>query len=854
MADGSIRIETKLDNTALKQQIKELEKELNNIRKEQAKVDAQVDATMAKYEAEKEFDAQFPEEFSHRQEIDERAAKELDPIIAKQEELNQKEQEYLDKLTAANAKLAEQSRLASASKEVDKDVASTAAVDNIQSQAQYNSLLDATAAKMARIEAAAARVAAQTGLSKDKILATNPAYQKLSDTMGMLKAKAADFGNAAQNAGKKASKAMKSVAKDTTAVGTATKKGIATFGKMQLVMMGIMMATRAISAATQEYIAVNSELEGQINTLKALWGQVLGPVIEWFIGLIIRAVTAVNALVEALSGINFIARANEAALKKQASAAGAASKAQLAGFDEQNKLNDTSGGGGSAVTELESALDNLPEWLVRVREELEKGNWYGAGKSLTESLMQAVEDYDWSNLGNIIGYGLTGVGEFLLGAIINIDPLEILNATTEFVSGFFNGAAEAIRQMNWGEIGRDIVDLLIKGLIAGFILTNPIAQIMYLLFTPEGQDLSGSIINLLNSLLSALTEAVTGASGRLLEIGLLITAGLLSANPVDMLLDLIFNPANEQLTEGAFELIGSILGSLAAAVLSLANTVTEIGMSIWNGIKGFFDSIDWDSTPEDIIDGLFEGIKEALKTVGQWVYDHVWTPFVDAFCKAAGIDEKGSEKMKNFGKNLIDGLVDGIEGAIDKVKQACVDIWEAIKEKFANVGTWFKDKFTDAWNKVKEVFSTGGQIFSGIKEGISDTFKTIVNKLIDGINTIIRVPFNKINSMLNTIRGIEVLGISPFSGMWSYNPLSIPQIPKLAVGGIVNRPGKGVPAIIGEAGAEAVLPLENNTEWMDILAEKIGGNVTIPIYMDGKKIATYVVDIQKKKAFAMNGV
>ena len=86
------------------------------------------------------------------------------------------------------------------------------------------------------------------------------------------------------------------------------------------------------------------------------------------------------------------------------------------------------------------------------------------------------------------------------------------------------------------------------------------------------------------------------------------------------------------------------------------------------------------------------------------------------------------------------------------------------------------------------------------------------------------------------------------SSNFNGNPL-----PKLAVGGIVNNPGRGVHAIVGEAGAEAVLPLENNTEWMDILAEKIGGNVTIPIVLDGKKIATYVVDIQKKKAFAMNG-
>ena len=854
MADGSIRIETKLDNSTLKQQIKELEGKLKNIQKEQAKVDAQADAAMAKYHAEMEFDSQFPEEFSHREEIDARAAKELDPIIAKQEELNQKEQKYLAMLDAAKAKLAEQANIMSATKQVDDAIKSDATFAKVQNQADYNSLLDATAAKMAAIEAAAAQVAMQNGLSKEQILKAHPGYQKLSDTMSMLKAKAADFGNAVQDAGKKGSKAMKSVEKDTTAVGTATKKGIATFGKMQLVMMGIMMATRAISAATQEYIAVNSKLEGQMNTLKALWGQVMGPVIEWFINLIIRAVTAVNALVEALSGINFIARANEAALKKQASAAGAASKAQLAGFDEQTKLNDTSGGGGSAVEPLESALDNLPEWVERVRKKLLEGDWYGAGKELSDSLMKGIEDYDWSSLGEKVGSVLTGIGGFITGALLNIDPLEILNATTEFVSGFFNGAAETIREMDWGEIGRDIVDLIIKGLIAGLIVTNPIAQILYLLFTPQGQDLSASIINLLNSLFEALTEAVIGASGRLMEIGLLITAGLLTINPVDMLLDLIFNPANEQLVEGAFGLIGSILGALLTALFSLANTVTEIGMTIWNGIKGFFDTIDWDSTPEDIIDGLFEGIKEALKTVGQWVYDHMWTPFVDAFCKAAGIDEKGSEKMKNFGKNLITGLVDGITGAIDKVKQACTDIWNAIKEKFAPVGMWFKEKFTDAWNKVKEVFTTGGKIFDGIKDGIADTFKTIVNRLIDGINTIIPIPFNRINSLLNTIRGIEVLGITPFSGMWSYNPLSVPKIPKLALGGIVNRPGRGVPAIIGEAGAEAVLPLENNTEWMDILADKIGGGtITIPITLDGKKIATYVVDIQKKKAFAVNG-
>jgi hypothetical protein len=210
--------------------------------------------------------------------------------------------------------------------------------------------------------------------------------------------------------------------------------------------------------------------------------------------------------------------------------------------------------------------------------------------------------------------------------------------------------------------------------------------------------------------------------------------------------------------------------------------------------------------------------------------------------------------MKEFGVNLMDGLRNGITSAISKVTNACKQIWSAIKGVFSSVGSWFKTTFTNAWTAVKNVFSTGGKIFNGIKDGIASTFKTIVNGLISGINKVIATPFNSINGMLNTIRGISILGISPFKNLWSYNPLKVPQIPKLALGGIVNRPGRGVPAIIGEAGAEAVLPLENNTEWMDMLAEKIGGgNVTIPIYLDGKKMYTYFVDIGKRKAFAANG-
>ena len=122
MADGSIRIETKLDNSTLKQQIKDLERELKNIQKEQAKTEAQVSQTRSQFDAERDFDSQMPEEFSHREDIDKRSAAALDPLIAKQEELNQKEKQYLAMLDAAKAKLAEQANVMSASKQVDDAV------------------------------------------------------------------------------------------------------------------------------------------------------------------------------------------------------------------------------------------------------------------------------------------------------------------------------------------------------------------------------------------------------------------------------------------------------------------------------------------------------------------------------------------------------------------------------------------------------------------------------------------------------------------------------------------------------------------------------------------------------------
>lgn len=149
------------------------------------------------------------------------------------------------------------------------------------------------------------------------------------------------------------------------------------------------------------------------------------------------------------------------------------------------------------------------------------------------------------------------------------------------------------------------------------------------------------------------------------------------------------------------------------------------------------------------------------------------------------------EGIKKVGLGLLDlmnpigGLQDGFKSLWEKVASGALSAWEGIKNAFKSVPEWFQGKFRDAWQKVKDVFSTGGRIWSGIKEGIESTFRTVVNAIIRGMNTIIAVPFNKINSMLNTIRNAHFLGVSPFQNMWGVNPLPVPQIPMLARGAVI---------------------------------------------------------------------
>ena len=215
-----------------------------------------------------------------------------------------------------------------------------------------------------------------------------------------------------------------------------------------------------------------------------------------------------------------------------------------------------------------------------------------------------------------------------------------------------------------------------------------------------------------------------------------------------------------KIAEGIFELFTAVIVAFATAVARLFEFCKQLAVSFFEWLSGKWTSIkDWISKTISSIDAAFEqhlaNVEAGAAAAVDWVIEK-WTAVKDWF-----------------------------SGLWEKVASGAVAAWNGIKSAFKSVPEWFQSKFRDAWQKVKDVFSTGGRIWSGIKEGIESTFRTVVNAIIRGMNTIIAVPFNKINSMLNTIRNAHFLGISPFQNMWGVNPLPVPQIPMLARGAVI---------------------------------------------------------------------
>ena len=284
--------------------------------------------------------------------------------------------------------------------------------------------------------------------------------------------------------------------------------------------------------------------------------------------------------------------------------------------------------------------------------------------------------------------------------------------------------------------------------------------------------------------------------------------------------------------DGFRNFVDTTINAIATFFVNLWTKIVEIFSPMVNWFSELFGSIhDTLKSMIEVAIVLIKGVWTIITTVfgiaKEWFTTNVITPVSNAFKSMwDGIKNLATTTWNNikavfsivsswFNTTVVTPVANAFTTVWNTLKTGATNAWNGIKSVFSTVGTFFKDTFTKAWTAVKNVFSVGGKIFDGIKDGIVAMFKTIVNAIIRGINKVVSVPFNAINKVLDTIKNASIAGIQPFSGLPN---ISIPSIPELAKGGILKR---GQVGLLEGDGAEAVVPLEKNTQWLRAIAKQL---------------------------------
>lgn len=180
---------------------------------------------------------------------------------------------------------------------------------------------------------------------------------------------------------------------------------------------------------------------------------------------------------------------------------------------------------------------------------------------------------------------------------------------------------------------------------------------------------------------------------------------------------------------------------------------------------------------------------------------------------------------------------DSVVKTITGLRTSASNIFGAIRTALSKIATNIRTNITGTFSGLRDgvlgAFRGIQSKMSGIWSGIWNTIKGFINRIIGGMNGMIR-GMNKLS--------FKAPDWVPGMGGKSFG-INIPNIPKLAKGGIIDQP---TVAMVGEAGKEAVMPLENNTGWITNLAGQIAGQMGPQQSGGNEHLLQKVIDILLK--------
>lgn len=283
-----------------------------------------------------------------------------------------------------------------------------------------------------------------------------------------------------------------------------------------------------------------------------------------------------------------------------------------------------------------------------------------------------------------------------------------------------------------------------------------------------------------------------------------------------------FNAALAVLTSPITLVIAAIAALIAIGVLLYQNwdTVVEFAKTAWQGLCDFISGIC--RAIGEFFSGLWTKLQEIFEPIGQWFgekFQQAWDAIVNIFTPIGSwFGQRWADvtsALANIGAwftDMFQKAWTGLTNIFSKLGLWFGERWADVTSVLANVSSWFGNMFTSAYNAVKNAFSSIGGFFSGVWSTVQSIFVNAGQKVgsaVGGafrsaVNGVLGTIENVVNGFIGIINGVIGM-INKIPGV-SLGGIGYVSLPRLARGGIVDSP---TIAMIGEAGKEAVVPLEN---------------------------------------------
>ena len=842
-ADGSIIIDTRINNKGAEADLKALQAKAKSTAQQISALDKQLGQATSKR-------SKLADDLAAARQQAEGTAKALDEINAK--------------LDAARAK-----NLAAVQKEFPGMSAGNAAsIAESRTKGQYS-------ADFARSDQLAAEYAKQT----ESIARLTGEYQRQEQTVAGLtqqraglaqqldretaavnrQSSAADaarkFGTAIRSAFSGAVSLGKKALKTLGGIGArinAATKGMRTFGRrmaeiasgalfFNLISSALSNMTRYVGSALTASGALRTalgNLEGAAQTAAAPLIQVLTPALAALANAAATVFSYIARLVAFLTGTT-VSAAQQAAAGVAGvgdAAAGTADKVKkatrsLAGFDEITRLDapqDTSGGGGGSAGTIDPnfGFTGKSPFLDSLLAAIEAGQWFQVGRLIGEKLRDSLNAIPWPDIQAKAVQWATNIADTINGAVTTPGLWEAightlaqgLNTMTGFVDTFFQGVwwadigaglarglTQLVTEVDWPQLGRVLTDGMRAALLTlhGFVTTYTGwadlgmsiaamigAALSNIDWVQAAGDLSALAIGILTAINTGLAQIDWGAVGQ-------TVLGMLSA--IDW--------------AGVFGQLGQLFANLwpvilttvvLPAILSWISSVllAALGQAIVGSLATWFSTV---AIPA-VLSGIGSALSAIVTAIGGW-------PVVLIAAIVALFAALIAVIVDNW-----DAICDWFSGAWDSFVAAWNEFWSLVS---TNARNWWNDVTTgwsNFWATISEKFnalksalgSAWNSFWSGLASGVTSIWNGIVNTVKGAVNALIGFINGMLSGIVNGLNGaidvlnrlsIDVPSWVPLVGGnhlgFSISHITAPQIPYLAQGAVI-PPNREFMAVLGD--------------------------------------------------------